>query len=76
MTAKEAIAIFKSRCPDFKVTGYWEDGDKIIVNTAPLYNKEAEEVCQYIVFSNGVIQGTNPLRNEVIIDQPMHLIAD
>ena len=54
MKAKEAIAIFKSRCPDFKVTGYWEDGDNIIVNTAPLYNKEAEEVCQFIVFSNGI----------------------
>lgn len=76
MTAKEAIAIFKSRCPDFKITGYWEDGDNIILNTSPMYNKEAEEVCQFIVFSNGVIQGTNPLRNEVIIDQPMHLIAD
>lgn len=76
MKAKEAIAIFKSRCPDFKITGYWEDGDDIILNTDPLYNKQAEEVCQFIVLANGVIQGTNPLRNEVIIDQPMHLIAD
>lgn len=76
MTAKEAIAIFKSRCPDFKVTGYWEDGDNIIVNTAPLYNKEAEEVCQYIVFSNGIIQATNPLRSEVIIDKPMRLVTE
>lgn len=76
MKVKEAIAIFKSRCPDFNITGYWEDGNDIILNTSPMYNKEAEEVCQFIVLSNGVIQGTNPLRNEVIIDQPMHLIAD
>lgn len=71
MDRKEAVTIFKARCPSKKIIGYWEDGDNIIFNTAPEYGGEAAEVCQFIVFPNGKIQGTNPLRSEVILDRPM-----
>lgn len=74
MTSKQAIDTFKKKYPDKKPIGYWIDGENVILNIAPSLGRGCSEVCQYIVFENGEIQATNPMRSEVIINTPMKLI--
>ena len=68
MTSKQAIDIFKEKYPHKKPIGYWIDG------TSPSLGLGYSEVCQYIVFADGKIQPTNPVRSEVILNTPMKRI--
>ena len=43
-------------------------------NTSPSLGLGYSEVCQYIVFADGKIQPTNPVRSEVILNTPMKRI--
>ena len=84
MTSKQAIDIFKEKYPHKKPIGYWIDGENVILNTSPSlglgYSTSPSlglgysEVCQYIVFADGKIQPTNPVRSEVILNTPMKRI--
>ena len=58
MTSKQAIDIFKEKYP----------------HTSPSLGLGYSEVCQYIVFADGKIQPTNPVRSEVILNTPMKRI--
>ena len=64
MTSKQAIDIFKEKYPHKKPIGY----------TSPSLGLGYSEVCQYIVFADGKIQPTNPVRSEVILNTPMKRI--
>lgn len=74
MTSKQAIDIFKEKYPHKKPIGYWIDGENVILNTSPSLGLGYSEVCQYIVFADGKIQPTNPVRSEVILNMPMKRI--
>lgn len=74
MTSMQAIEIFKKNYPNKKPIGYWIDRTNVILNIAPSVGRGYSEVCQYIVFENGEIQATNPMRSEVIINTPMERI--
>ena len=50
------------------------DGENVILNTSPSLGLGYSEVCQYIVFADGKIQPTNPVRSEVILNMPMQKI--
>ena len=63
MTSKQAIDIFKEKYPHKKPIG-----------TSPSLGLGYSEVCQYIVFADGKIQPTNPVRSEVILNTPMKRI--
>ena len=74
MTSKQAIDIFKEKYLQRNPIGYWIDGENVILNTSPSLGLGYSEVCQYIVFADGKIQPTNPVRSEVILNMPMQKI--
>lgn len=74
MTSKQAIDIFKEKYLQRNPIGYWIDGENVILNTSPSLGLGYSEVCQYIVFADGNIQSTNPVRSEVILNMPMQKI--
>lgn len=74
MTLQNAIKIFNKKCPDLEPVGYWNDSPNIILATRPTRGADISEVCQYIVFQDGRVQGTNPLRSDVILETPMKKI--
>ena len=75
MTSKQAIDIFKEKYLQRNPIGYWIDGENVILNTYPSLGLGYSEVCQYIVFADGNIPSTNPVRNEVIMNMPMKRIT-
>ena len=71
MTLQRAIDIFKKKCPTKQPIGYWIDETNVVFNIKPEYGKGYDEICQYVVFENGNVMPTNPLRSPVILEKPM-----
>ena len=70
-----AMPLFDSYAGAAGMAGqHWIDGENVILNTSPSLGLGYSEVCQYIVFADGKIQPTNPVRSEVILNMPMKRI--
>lgn len=63
MTLNDAMKIFTREYPDYRILGYWQDAHDYIFNieVSPDYVGAA----QFIVKSNGKIQGTNPMNSNL-----------
>ena len=71
MNIQQAINIFKNKYPDKKITGYWQDGDNIILNIKPQYGPLFLEPGQFIIQSSGAIIPTNPVDSDVVANESM-----
>lgn len=74
MSLTEAVELFLTIFPGYKIIGYWKMNGNYILNVKPLIKKDTPLLPgQYIVKKDGTVYAVNPMNTDINLESMIEI---